>query len=95
MSSDTTFNGTTNKVTPFFPLKKGPAKFTMHQNQVKGPFAARLEINLVNADTGVYVGNLCHNATEPNPWATVDVPVAGNYILQVSGGDTWDVSYAQ
>jgi hypothetical protein len=41
------------------------------------------------------VSNLCHNAIQPTQMATVDVPVAGNYILEVIGGDTWDVSYTQ
>jgi len=92
VSSNTTFSGTTNKVTPFFHLKKGPAKFTMHQ-QLKGRFSSRLEINLVNADTGIFVTNLCHNATEPIQTAKSDIPATGNYILEVSGGDNWDVSY--
>jgi hypothetical protein len=94
VSTSTTFSGTTNKVTPFFHLKKGSVKFTMHQ-KLKGQFSSRLEINLINADTGAYVTNLCHNATQPTQTATADIPAAGNYILEVIGGDSWDVSYAQ
>jgi hypothetical protein len=92
VSSKTTFNGTTNKVTPFFHLNKGSAVFTMHQ-KLKGQFSSRLEINLINADRGVFVTNLCHNATEPTQTAKADIPATGNYILEVSGGDNWDVSY--
>lgn len=94
VSISTTFSGTTNKVTPFFHLKKGPAKFTMHQ-KLKGQFSSRLEIDLINADTGVFVSYLCHNATEPTQTATADIPAAGNYILEVTGGDSWDVSFTQ
>jgi hypothetical protein len=94
VSGDTTFSGTTNKVTPCFHLKAGSAKFTMNQKR-KGQFSSRLEVNLVNADTGSYVSNLCHNETEPTLNATVEIPDAGNYILEVFGGDAWDVSYAQ
>ncbi|MGD0591998.1 MAG: hypothetical protein ABSA44_14555 [Bacteroidota bacterium] len=94
ISSNTTFTGTTNKVTPFFHLKKGSAKFTMHQ-KLKGKFSSRLEIDLINADTGAFVSYLCHNAIEPTQTAKADIPAAGTYILEVSGGDNWDVSYAQ
>ncbi len=94
VSGDTTFSGTTDKVTPFFHLNAGPARFTMNQKR-KGQFSSRIEVNLVNADTGAYVGNLCHNATEPTQKASVDIREAGNYILEVIGGDTWDVSYTQ
>jgi hypothetical protein len=94
VSSNTTFSGTTNKVTPFFHLKKGSAKFTMHQ-KLKGRFSSRLEVDLFNADKSVFVSNLCHNATEPTQTAKVDIPAAGSYILEISGGDSWDVSYKQ
>ena len=94
VSGDTTFSGTTNKVTPFFHLKAGSAKFTMNQKR-KGQFSPRLEVNLINADTGAHVSNLCHNAVEPTQNAKVDIREAGNYILEVIGGDTWDVSYTQ
>jgi hypothetical protein len=63
--------------------------------KLKGRFSSRLEVNLVNADTGAYVTNLCHNSTEPTPRAKVDISEAGNYILEVIGGDTWEISYAQ
>jgi len=92
--SNTTFSGTTNKVTPFFRLKKGSAKFTMHQ-KLKGRFSSRLEVDLINADTGAFVSYLCHNAIEPTQTAKVDISAAGDYILEVSGGDNWDVSYVQ
>jgi hypothetical protein len=92
VSSKTTFNGTSSKVTPFFHLKKGAAAFTMHQ-KLKGQFSARLEVVLINADLGVFVNYLCHNATEPTQTANVDIPAAGTYILEVSGGDSWDISY--
>jgi hypothetical protein len=94
VSSNTAFSGTTDKVTPFFSLKKGSVKFTMHQ-KLKAKFSVRLEVDLVNADTGAFVSNLCHNAIEPAQTATVDIPAAGNYILEVFGGDSWDVSYVQ
>ena len=94
LSSDTTFSGTTDKVTPFFQLKKGSAKFTMHQKR-KGTFSARLEVDLINADTGALVSYLCHNASDPTQTATADIQAPGNYVLQVSGGDSWDVSFAQ
>ena len=94
VSSNTTFSGTTNKVTPFFHLKKGSAKFTMHQ-KLKGRFSSRLEVVLINADIGVFVSYLCHNATDPTQTANVDVPAAGTYILEVSGGDSWDISHEQ
>jgi hypothetical protein len=94
VSSKTTFSGTTNKVTPFFHLKKGSTAFTMHQ-KLKGQFSSRLEINLYDANTGKYVSNLCHNATSPTLKSTVDIQEAGPYILEVVGGDSWDVSYKQ
>jgi hypothetical protein len=94
VSGDLTFSRTTNKVTPFFHLKAGSATFTMNQ-KLKGRFSSRLEVNLVNADTGAYVTNLCHNSTDPTQTAKVDIKEAGNYILEVIGGDTWDISYAQ
>ncbi len=94
VSTSTTFSGTTDKVSPFFHLKKGSAKFTMHQ-KLKGKFSSRLEVDLINADTGAFMSYLCHNAIEPTQMAKVDIPVAGNYILEVSGGDNWDVSYTQ
>ena len=93
LSSDKTFSGTTDKVTPFFPLKKGLAKFTMHQKR-KGAFT-RLEVDLINGDTGALVTYLCHNAVEPTLTATIDIQAPGNYVLQISGGDSWDVSFAQ
>jgi hypothetical protein len=94
VSSKTTFSGTTNKVTPFFHLNKGSAVFTMHQ-KLKGQFSSRLEINLYDANTGMFVSNLCHNDTSPTLTATRDIPEGGTYILEVSGGDSWDVSYKQ
>jgi hypothetical protein len=94
LSDKTTFTGTTNKVTPFFHLKKGSTAFTMHQ-KLKGQFSSRLEINLYDAKTGKYVSNLCHNATSPTLKSTVDIQEAGPYILEVVGGDSWDVSYKQ
>jgi hypothetical protein len=94
VSGDLTFSGTTNKVTPFFHLKAGSATFTMNQ-KLKGRFSSRLEVNLVNADTGAYVTNLCHNSTNPTLTAKADIKEAGNYVLEVIGGDTWDISYAQ
>jgi hypothetical protein len=94
VSGDTTFRGTTNKVTPFFHLKAGAAKFTMLQ-KLQGRFSSRLAVELINADTGAFVSSLCHNATEPTQTATVDLSEAGNFILEVIGGDTWEVSYTQ
>ncbi len=94
VSTATTFSGTSDKVTPFFHLKKGPAKFTMNQKP-KGKFSARLWVILINADTGSFVTELCHNAEEPTLKAKADIPAAGNYILQVAGGNSWDVSFTQ
>ncbi len=94
LSDKTTFSGTTNKVTPFFHLKKGSAAFTMHQ-KLKGQWSSRLEINIYDANTGKYVGNLCHNSTTPMLNSKVDIPEAGPYVLEVIGGDSWDVSYKQ
>src|SRR5271157_6366669 len=94
LSSATTFSGTTDKVTPFFNLKKGSVKFTMQQ-KLKAKFSSRLEVDLVNADTGVLVSYLCHNAIEPVQTSTADIPAAGTYVLAVTGGDIWDVSYVQ
>ncbi len=95
VSPATTFSGTTNKLTPFFHLKKGPAKFVMNHKAGKGAFAPRLWVILFNADTGSYVSELCHNATEPTLKKTEDIPAAGNYVLQVEGGNSWDVSFTQ
>jgi hypothetical protein len=94
VSSNTAFSGTTNKVTPYFHLKKGSAKFMMHQ-KLKGRFSPRLEVELINADTGTFVRYLCHNTIEPTQTAAADIPADGNFILEVSGGDNWDVSYSQ
>jgi hypothetical protein len=94
VSSKTTFSDTTNKVTPFFNLNKGSATFTMHQ-KLKGQFSMRLEVALYDANTGKIVSDLCHNDDSPTLEATADIPEAGTYILEVSGGDSWDVSYKQ
>ena len=75
LSRATTFSGTTDKVTPFFTLRKGSAKFTMHQ-KLKAKFSSRLEVDLVNADTGALVSYLCHNAIEPVQTSTADIPAA-------------------
>jgi len=94
LSSNTTFSDTTNKVTPFFSLNKGTAAFTMHQ-KLKGQFSTHLEVALYDANTGKFVSTLCHNDDSPTLEATVDIPEVGTYILEVSGGDKWDVSYKQ
>jgi hypothetical protein len=94
VSADTAFKGTANKVTPFFKLKKGTASFTIHQ-KLKGKFSARIEVNLYNADSGTLTGNLCHNSTDPELIVKKEVPDPGNYIFEISGGDSWDISYAQ
>ncbi len=88
------FSGAENQVTPFFHLKAGQARFTMNQ-KLKGQFSARLEVDLYNGDTGEFVTNLCHNSTDPTLEAEVEVKAAGNYVLQVAGGDSWDISGAQ
>ncbi|MGA3286711.1 MAG: hypothetical protein ABSD46_04730 [Bacteroidota bacterium] len=92
--SNTTFSDTTDKVTPFFNLNKGSATFTMHQ-KLKGQFSMRLEVALYDANTGKIVSDLCHNDASPTLEATTDIPEAGTYILEVSGGDSWNVSYKQ
>jgi hypothetical protein len=94
LSSKTTFSGTTNKVTPFFHLNKGSATFAMHQ-KLNGQFSSRLEVTLYDANTGKLVSYLCHNDTSPTLKANADIPAAGTYILEVSGGGSWDVSYKQ
>ncbi|MGD0589904.1 MAG: hypothetical protein ABSA44_03780 [Bacteroidota bacterium] len=94
ISSETTFSDTTDKVTPFFNLNKGSATFTMHQ-KLKGQFSMRLEVALYDANTGKIVSDLCHNDASPTLEATADIPEDGTYILEVSGGDSWDVSYKQ
>jgi hypothetical protein len=94
LSSKTIFSDTTDKVTPFFNLNKGSATFTMHQ-KLKGQFSMRLEVALYDANTGKIVSDLCHNDASPTLEATADIPEAGSYILEVSGGDSWDVSYKQ
>jgi hypothetical protein len=66
----------------------------MHQKP-KGQFSMRLEVALYDANTGKIVSDLCHNDASPTLEATVDIPEAGTYILEVSGGDNWDVSYKQ
>jgi len=94
LSSNTTFSDTTNKVTPFFSLNKGTAAFTMHQ-KLKSQLSTRLEVALYDAGTGKVVSTLCHNDDSPTLEATVDIPEVGIYILEVSGGDSWDISYKQ
>jgi hypothetical protein len=94
VSKGSTFKGEKNIVTPFFHLKKGSANFTMHQ-KLKTQFASRLNVTLYNADTGELVNNLCHNDTSPTQTAAKDIPAEGNYVLEVSGGGSWDVSYTQ
>ncbi len=90
------FKGTSDKVTPFFRLKKGSAKFTMRQTQKgKGIFSTRLEVDLVNADSGQLVNYLCHNSTEATQTASADIQVDGNYVLAVSCASGWDVSVKQ
>jgi hypothetical protein len=96
VSSSSTFSGTSSKVTPFFHLKKGAAKFTIHQKRKgKGVFASRLQVDLVNADTGALVSYLCHNSTEETQTAKADIAADGNYVLAVSDADSWDVSFTQ
>ncbi len=94
LSGAKSFSGTTNKVTPFFRLNKGSASFTIHQ-KLKGRFSSRIQVTLFNADTGAMVTNLCRNSTTAEIKARADVPAAGAYLLEVSGGDSWDISYAQ
>jgi hypothetical protein len=94
LSSETIFSDTTNKVMSFFNLNKGTAAFTMHQ-KLKGQSSPDLEVALYNVNTGKFVSTLCHNDASPKLEATVEIPEAGIYILQVSGGDSWDVSYKQ
>ncbi len=94
VSEQLSFSGTTGKVTPFFHLKAGPAQFTMNQ-KLKGKFSSRLEVNLYNADTGAYVTNLCHNSTNPTLTAKVDVKQAGTYVLEIAGGDAWEITCLQ
>ena len=94
LSSEPMFSDTMNKVTPFFNLNKGTAAFTMHQ-KLRGQFSTRLEVALYDANTGKIVSDLCHNDASPTLEATVDIPEVGTYILEVSGGDSWDVSYRQ
>jgi hypothetical protein len=94
VSKETTFKGAKNTVTPFFYLKKGSANFVMNQ-KLKNQFSSRLAINLINGDTGEYVANLCHNDSSPNQTAQKDIEKDGNYVLEVSGGGSWDVSYTQ
>jgi hypothetical protein len=66
----------------------------MHQ-KLKSQLSTRLEVTLYDAGTGNVVSTLCHNDDSPTLEATIDIPEVGTYILEVSGGDSWDVSYRQ
>lgn len=94
LTTDTTFTGASDKVTPFFHLNQGSASFTMHQ-KLKSQYSSRLDVNLYNADTGTYVANLAHNDDTPTLTASSDIPTSGNYVLEVIGGGDWDISYTQ
>jgi hypothetical protein len=94
VSEKTTFSGTTNKVTPFFRLKKGSATFTMNQ-KLKGQFSMRLGVVLYDATSGKFVSDLCHNDTSPKQTVTKDVPETSIYLMEVSGGDNWEISVKQ
>jgi hypothetical protein len=94
LSNNTPFSDTVNKVTPFFSLNKGTAAFTMHQ-KLKNQLSTRLAVALYDAGTGKFVSTLCHDDGSPTLEATVEIPEAGIYILEVSGGDIWDISYNQ
>ena len=94
VSVKTTFSGSSNKVTPFFNLKKGSATFTMNQ-KLKGQFSTRLGVVLYNATSGEFVNDLCHNDTSPTKTVTKDILETGVYVLEVIGGDSWEISYKQ
>lgn len=79
-------------VTPFFHLDAGSTTFTITQN-LKGQFSVPIEVELVNADTGDLVTYLVHNEREATQTVTKDIDVAGNYIMRVSCGGTWTISY--
>lgn len=94
VTTDKTFSGTSNKVTPFFHLDQGTASFTMNQ-RLKGQYSIPLGVDIYNADTGDYIGNLAHNDNSATLTATEDIPTSGNYVLEIYGGDDWDISYSQ
>ena len=94
VSITTTFSGTSNKVIPFFSLKKGSATFTMNQ-KLKGQFSLPLGLVLYDAVTGKFVSDLCHNDNSPTQKTTKDIPETGIYILEVIGCDSWEISYKQ
>lgn len=83
-----------NSVTPYFHLNKGTAAFTVNQ-QLSGKYSTPADVNLYNADTGEYVANIAHNDNSPTITWDVDVPADGNYIIGVSCGGDWQISFTQ
>ncbi len=94
VSKETKFKGTKNTVTPFFHMNKGSANFTINQ-KLKSQWGSRISVSVYNAETGEFVANLCHNDDSPTQAATKDIPASGAYVLEIIGGDSWDVSFTQ
>ncbi len=83
-----------NSVSPYFNLKKGTATFTVNQ-QLPSQYAASADVQLYNADTGEWAADVTHNDNEATITRTVDVPADGNYILGVTCGGDWQISFTQ
>jgi hypothetical protein len=83
-----------NSVTPYFHLNKGTATFTVNQ-QLEGKYSTAADVQLYNADTGEYVADITHNDNTATITSTEDIDVDGNYILGVSCGGDWQISFTQ
>jgi hypothetical protein len=83
-----------NSVSPYFHLNKGTATFTVNQ-QLPGQYSASADVQLYNADTGEWAADITHNDNTATITRTVDIEADGNYILGVSCGGDWQISFTQ
>jgi len=85
----------TTSVTPFFALKQGTVTFTVTQHIDTSKFEMPIEVDLINADTGELATYVVHNGDDETQTATYDVPADGNYIMEVSCGGDWEISFTE
>jgi hypothetical protein len=85
----------TTSVSPFFALKQGTVTFTVTQHIDTSKFEMPIEVKLVNADTGELATYVVHNGDDETQTATYDVPADGNYIMEVTCGGDWEISFTE
>ncbi|WP_128860085.1 hypothetical protein [Methanocella paludicola] len=84
----------TNSISPYFHLNKGSATFTVNQ-QLPGQYSVAADVQLYNADTGEWAADITHNDNTATITRTVDIEADGNYIMGVTCGGDWQISFTQ